>query len=126
MNATSRSQAQAVDDYFADLPAPVRARMDELRATIRRAAPQAEETISYKMPAFTFHGILVYYAAFKNHIGFYPRVSGLKAFEKDLAGYKTAKGSVQFPLDRPLPLDIITNIVKFRVNENRDRTKKVP
>ena len=86
--------------------------------TIRRTAPAAEETISYQMPAFTLKGSLVYFAAFKKHIGFYPRVSVLEKFKDELAVYKSAKGSVRFPLDKPIPYGLITKIVKFRVKEN--------
>ena len=89
-----------------------------MRETIQKAAPAAEETISYQMPTFTLHGNLVHFAAFKNHIGFYPVPSGLKAFEKELSKFKTGKGSAQFPLDQPLPLALVTKIVKFRVSEN--------
>lgn len=92
-----------------------------MRATIRKAAPKAEEAIKYAMPTFVLHGNLVHFAAFKNHIGFYPAPTGMEAFKKDLALYKTGRGSVQFPLDKPLPLALITRIVKLRVSENTAR-----
>ena len=113
-----------VDEYFANVPARARELLRAMRETIRKAAPQAEELISYKMPAFKLDGILVYYAAHKDHIGFYPTASGISAFKKELAGYKTARGSVQFPMDRPLPLDVVDKIVRFRVNENVERAKR--
>lgn len=90
---------------------------------VRKAAPEAEEAISYGIPTFKLHGNLVHFAAFKNHIGFFPAPSGIAAFKKELAAYKGAKGSVQFPLDQPLPLALITKIVKFRVKENTDKKK---
>lgn len=108
-----------VSEYFASLPPGTRKILKEVRNTIRKAAPEADELISYNIPAFTQQGRLVYYAAFKNHIGFYPRVSGIEAYKKELAKYKGAKGSVQFPLDKPMPLELIAKIVAFRVEENR-------
>lgn len=107
-----------VDNYIADFPAEVQQILQKLRETIQTTAPHARETINYGIPTFTLEGNLVHYAAFKNHIGFYPAPSGLEAFKDALAGYKGAKGSVQFPLDQPLPWDTIIDIVKFRVEEN--------
>ena len=107
-----------VDEYISNYPADIQQILKGLRATIKEAAPNAEEVISYQMPAYKYHGILVYFAAFKNHIGFYPRASGIDTFKKELSVYKSAKGSVQFPLDKPLPLELISSIVKIRVNEN--------
>ena len=97
----------------------------ELRATIRKAAPGAEEKISYRMPAFNLNGILVYFAAQTRHIGFYPTSSGVTAFKEELGDYKSSKGAIQFPIDRPLPLELITRIVKFRVRENTERAKSI-
>ena len=94
-----------------------------MRLTVKRAAPQAKERISYGIPAFTLNGMLVWFAAFKNHIGFYPRTSAMAAFKKELSAYKRAKGSVQFPFDKPLPLPLISRIVKFRVKENLGKSK---
>jgi len=107
-----------VDEYFSLLEEPALTLMQQMRATILKAAPGAEECISYSMPAVKLHGMLVWYAAFKNHIGFYPRASGIAAFEKELAKYKWAKGSVQFPIDKPLPSALITKMVKYRMTEN--------
>ena len=95
-----------------------------MRLTIRKAAPQARETISYGIPAFTLNGLLVWFAAHKTHIGFYPRASAIAAFKKDLSAYKGAKGSVQFPFDEPLPLLLVSRIVKFRVKQNLSKSKK--
>jgi uncharacterized protein YdhG (YjbR/CyaY superfamily) len=110
-----------IDAYISQFPADVQNLLNELRATIQEAAPDAEETISYAMPTFRLKGNLVHFAAYKNHIGFYPAASGIKAFSKELSQYKGAKGSVQFPLDKPLPLDIVSEIVKFRVKENLEK-----
>ncbi len=107
-----------IDEYIAGFPAEVQALLQEMRATIRATAPEATEAISYRMPTFKLHGILVHFAAFKNHIGFYPVPSGLEAFKEELAAYKGGKGSVQFPLDQPLPLALVEKIVRFRVAEN--------
>jgi uncharacterized protein YdhG (YjbR/CyaY superfamily) len=98
--------------------------LNELRQTIREAAPQAEETISYQMPTFRLNGNLVHFAAFKNHIGFYPTPTGIEAFQKELSSYKGAKGSVQFPIDQPLPLSLIRRIVEYRVRENLKHTPR--
>jgi uncharacterized protein YdhG (YjbR/CyaY superfamily) len=98
--------------------------LNELRQVIGDAAPDAQETINYQIPTFTLHGNLVHFAAFKNHIGFYPTPSGMEAFKKELSAYKGAKGSVQFPLDQPLPLTLIRRIVKYRVKENLARQQK--
>jgi uncharacterized protein YdhG (YjbR/CyaY superfamily) len=107
-----------IDEYISGYPIETQKLLEQLRATIRKVAPQAEEVISYAMPAFKWNGMLVWFAGYSKHIGFYPGASGIKAFKKELSIYKGAKGSVQFPLDKPLPLRVITKIVKFRVNEN--------
>lgn len=109
------------DDYAAGFPANAQRILRKIRTTIKKAAPKAKETISYKMPAFMLNGMLVYFAAFKNHIGFYPRMSAIRKFRKELSKYKGAKGSVRFPLDQPIPYDLIARIVKFRVRENLAR-----
>lgn len=112
--------AKNVDEYIAQFPPDVKASLESLRKTIKAAAPKAEELISYMMPAYKLNGVLVYFAGYKNHIGFYGTPSGYKAFAKELAGYKSGKGSVQFLLDKPLPLKLITQIVKFRVAQNNE------
>jgi uncharacterized protein YdhG (YjbR/CyaY superfamily) len=104
---------------MADFPADVRAILEQIRQTVRKAAPEAEETIKYQMPTFTLNGNLVHFAAFKRHIGFYPPVAtGSAKFKKELAAYEGAKGSLIFPLDQPIPFDLISRIVKLRVKEN--------
>jgi uncharacterized protein YdhG (YjbR/CyaY superfamily) len=109
--------ATSIDDYIAGHPPEVRARLSALRATIRRLAPAAEERISYRMPTFYLGGNLVHFAAFDRHVGFYPGPSGIAAFRDALAGYRSAKGSVQFPHSAPLPLELVAAIVQFRVAE---------
>ena len=108
----------SIDEYIASFPPDIQARLEAMRATIRAAAPDAEEKISYQMPTFFLKGNLVHFAAFKQHIGFYPAPRGIEEFKEELAIYKGAKGSVQFPLDQPLPLDLVARIVRFRVAEN--------
>ncbi|MBI3125914.1 MAG: DUF1801 domain-containing protein [Ignavibacteriales bacterium] len=98
--------------------------LESLRQTIRKAAPKAEEVVSYQMPAFKQNSVLVYFAAFKNHIGFYPTSSGIAAFKEEISKYKNSKGAVQFPLDKKLPLGLVTKIVKFRVKEDLAKRKK--
>ena len=107
-----------IDEYLEAAPEPVRAPLAALRAAIRAAAPAATERISYAMPTFYLNGSLVHFAAFRNHIGFYPAPSGIAAFRDELKGYRGAKGSVQFPLGEPLPLELVARIVAFRVGEN--------
>lgn len=113
-----------IDAYISGFPEPIQERLEAVRRTLRAAAPGAEERISYGMPAFAMGEILVYFAAFKRHIGFYPRPSAIAHFEAELSGYKGAKGSVQFPFVRPLPLDLIRRIVEFRVAESRIRPRR--
>ena len=108
----------SMDEYIATFPADIQKLLQEIRATIKAAAPEAEEKISYQMPTFFLNGNLVHFAAFKNHIGFYPAPTGVEAFAQDLSQYKGAKGSVQFPLNQPIPLDLIARIVKYRRAEN--------
>jgi len=115
---SSASSPAAIDDYIASFPPEVRARLAKVRATIRRHAPGAEERMSYGIPTFFLDGNLVHFAAFARHIGLYPGPSGIAAFQDALSRYKSAKGSVQFPHDEPLPLDLIADIVKFRVAES--------
>lgn len=108
----------SIDEYIATFPEEIQKILKELRATIKIAAPDAEEKISYQMPTFYLKGNLVHFAAHKNHIGFYPTPSGIEEFQKELSGYQGAKGSIKFPLGKPMPLDLISKIVKFRVAEN--------
>jgi uncharacterized protein YdhG (YjbR/CyaY superfamily) len=112
-----------IDSYIATFPKDVQALLEQVRTAIKTSAPKAEEVISYNMPAFKYYGVLVYFAAYKQHIGFYSLPSGHKAFEKELSKYKQGKGSVQFPLDKPMPLALIKKMVKFRVKENLEKTK---
>lgn len=118
---TNKTVPKTIDEYVAGFPVEIQKILQKLRATIRKAAPEAAETISYQMPTFTLKGNLVHFAAFKNHIGFYPVPSGIEAFRDELSGYHQGKGSVQFPIGEPLPLDLIAQIVKFRVQENLEK-----
>ncbi|MEW6093284.1 MAG: DUF1801 domain-containing protein [Chloroflexota bacterium] len=110
--------SNSIDEYIAAFPPDIQKKLQDIRAVVRAAAPEAEEKISYQMPAFFLKGNLVYFAVHKQHIGFYPAPSGIKTFAKDLAQFKHSKGAVQFPLDKPMPLDLIARIVKYRVAEN--------
>jgi uncharacterized protein YdhG (YjbR/CyaY superfamily) len=111
-------QPASIDDYLAGFPPAVRERLGEIRTIVREVAPQATERISYAIPTFDVNGKhLVHFAGFNNHIGFYPTPSAIEAFSQELTGYKSAKGSVQFPLSKPLPRDLIRRMVEFRVNE---------
>ena len=110
-----------IDQYIQSFPALFQVRMQEMRKAIQKAAPMAQECINYAMPTFKLHGNLVHFAAYKHHIGFYPAPSGIEAFKAELRPYKTSKGAVQFPIDQPLPLDLITKIVLFRVYENNNK-----
>jgi uncharacterized protein YdhG (YjbR/CyaY superfamily) len=114
----SKKVYATIDDYIASFPENVQTILQEMRCAIKDAAPDAEEVISYQMPAFRLNGILVWFAAFKNHIGFFPKVSAIEAFKKDLSGYELSKGTIRFPLDNPLPIDLVQKIVKLRVKEN--------
>jgi len=121
MATTTVKEIKNVDDYIRQFPKEVQAMLQQLRSIIKTAAPKAEEVISYKMPGYKYHGMLVYFAGYKNHIGFYAAPTGHDAFKKELSKYKTGKGSVQFPLDKPLPLKLVTKIVKFRVVQNEEK-----
>lgn len=112
-----------IDGYIAQFPADVQKKLTELRTVIKECAPGAVEKISYQMPAFYLNGNLVYFAAYKNHIGFYPTSSGIANFLTELADYKQSKGAVQFPIEKPIPFDIVRKIVAFRVKENLARAK---
>jgi len=120
--------AEDIDEYIVEFPKEVQAMLQQIRATIRKVAPKAEEAIKYAIPTFVWNGKnLVHFAAFKNHIGFYPTPTGIDSFKKELSKYKQGKGSVQFPLDEPMPLKLITEIVKFNmariVEEGTKKTK---
>lgn len=117
-------QARNIDEYISAFPTEVQELLHQVRDAVRKAAPKAQETISYFMPTFKFNGTLVHFAGYKNHIGFYPGPSGIDAFRNELSKYKTSKGAVQFPLDQPLPLPLISKIVKLRVRENEGKAWK--
>jgi uncharacterized protein YdhG (YjbR/CyaY superfamily) len=122
--STNQTAPETIDEYIAGFPKEVQKVLVKVRMTIRKAAPRAEETIKYKMPTFTLNGNLVYFAAFKKHIGLYsmPR-TGIEKFKKELSRYQGEKGSVKFPLDEPIPFDLIGKIVKRRVKENLEKAK---
>jgi uncharacterized protein YdhG (YjbR/CyaY superfamily) len=120
-----KAPAKNIDNYLAGVPQPARAMLEKLRSIILSAAPDAEEVISYGMPAFKYHGMLVGFAAWKEHCGFYPwNSSTVDEFKKDLKGYTTSKGAIQFPLDKPLPVTLVKKIVKARMKENISKKKK--
>jgi uncharacterized protein YdhG (YjbR/CyaY superfamily) len=115
---SSSTSPNSIDTYIAQFPPEIQTLLVQMRQTIQKAAPSATETISYRIPTFKLNGNLVHFAGFKKHIGFYPGAAGIMAFRDELAGYKSAKGSVQFPLDEALPLALVRKIVKFRVAQN--------
>lgn len=119
----TKSTFQSIDEYIKTFPKEVQLILQELRKVIQEEAPEASEKISYQIPTFYLNGNLVHFAAYKNHIGFYPGASGIAKFKKEIDKYKNAKGSVQFPIDQPLPFELVRKIVKFRVGEYK---KKVP
>ena len=114
---------KTIDEYIETFPGDVQIILEKIRQTIRKAAPKAVEVISYQMPAFEQNGIVVWFGAFKNHIGFYPKASGIETFQKELSPYKFSKGSIQVPLDKAIPYDLIEKIVQFRVKENLSQEK---
>lgn len=120
MNSTN-STFTNIDEYIAGFSEEIQALLQSMRQTIREAAPEANEKISYMMPTFDLHGNLVHFAAFKNHIGFYPAPSGIKEFEEELKPYIAGKGSLNFPLNKPLPLDLVSRITRFRVTQNIEK-----
>ncbi len=122
MESTNKAP-QTIDEYIALFPPDVQEKLEQVRATIRAAAPKAEEAIKYRLATFVLAGNLVHFGAFKNHIGFYPTASGIAHFKDELSAYKSSKGAVQFPLDKPIPLALIRKIVKFRVEENLIRAE---
>ena len=122
--SADKTKYNNIDEYIAQFPKDVQETLQVLRATIRESAPEAIETINYQMPTFQLKGNLVHFAAYKNHIGFYPTPSGIENFKEELSAYESAKGSVKFPIDQPLPLDKIAKIVKFRVKENLEKVAR--
>lgn len=114
----NKTTSNAVDDYIAQFSPEVQQILQQIRASIKETAPAAEEKISYQMPSYHLKGPLVYFAAFKNHIGFYPTGTGIAAFKDEIAPYKSSKGAVQFPIDQPMPLDLIRKMVIFKIEEN--------
>lgn len=121
---TSRKPFKNIDEYIGSFPPTVQKILEELRRTIQEAAPTAEETISYGVPAFKLNGNLVYFAAFKNHVGFYPTPAAIVAFKKELSPYKQAKGTVQFPINQPIPFSLVRKIVKYQVKRNLEIGKR--
>jgi uncharacterized protein YdhG (YjbR/CyaY superfamily) len=115
---------ESIDDYIRQFPEPIQKKLTELRNAIKQSTPDAQEKISYQMPTFYLNGNLVHFAAHTKHIGFYPTSSGIAKFRSDLAKYKNSKGSVQFPLEEPLPIGLIKRIVKYRVDENTKKNRK--
>jgi uncharacterized protein YdhG (YjbR/CyaY superfamily) len=118
--------SENIDEYIARFPTDVQRILQRIRSIIRKAAPDAEEAVKYRMPTFVRNGNLVHFAAFEKHIGFYPTPSGIEAFKGELSAYHNAKGSVQFPLDKPVPFDLIRRIVEFRVKETREKLAAKP
>lgn len=114
----------SIDEYISSFPEPTQVKLTELRNLIKNLAPEAKEKISYQMPAFTLNGMLLYFAGYAKHIGFYPGASTIFAFMDELTGFKTSKGTVQFPLNQPLPIDLITRMIQYRVVENQSKKKK--
>lgn len=113
-----------IDEYIKGFPVEVQEKLQRIREVVKKAAPEATEKISYQMPTFYLYGNLVHFAAFKNHIGFYPTPSGITTFDEELAPYKKGKGSVNFPMDKPIPYDLIEKIVRYRVGENVQKAKE--
>ena len=118
-----KTQLNDIDQYITGFSSEIQAILQEIRAIIKKAAPEAQEAISYQMPTFKMNGNLIHFAAFKNHIGVYPAPTGIEQFRKELSAYKGGKGSVQFPFSLPMPYDLISRIVKYRVQENLERTQ---
>jgi uncharacterized protein YdhG (YjbR/CyaY superfamily) len=117
----SKLNFTTIDEYISQFPESIQQKLQQVRAAIKKASPEAEETIKYAMPAFTLNGNLVFFAAYKKHIGVFSAPTGAAAFKKELAAYKTGRGSVQFPLDKPMPLQLITRMVKYRAKMNTEK-----
>ena len=118
------NKPKTIDEYIASFPGEIQQLLESIRSVIKEVAPEAKEAISYQMPTFKLNGNLVHFAAFRNHIGFYPAPTGIKQFEKELSAFKGGKGSVQFPIDKPMPLDLIRKIVLYRVEENLKKAQQ--
>jgi uncharacterized protein YdhG (YjbR/CyaY superfamily) len=118
----SQTPPSSIDEYIAAFPPEVQQKLEQIRSAIREAAPEAEETIKYRMPTYVLHGNLVHFAAFTKHVGFYPAPSGIATFKDELSRYKGAKGSVQFPIDEPIPVSLVKKIVRFRVEQSRPKS----
>jgi uncharacterized protein YdhG (YjbR/CyaY superfamily) len=121
---SSKQKFETIDGYIKTFPKEIQKILETVRQAIKKAAPEAEEAISYQMPTFKLNGNLVHFASFKNHIGFYPTPSGTEIFKKEISVYRSGKGSIQFPIDKPMPLSLIKKIVKYRIKENSNRIKK--
>lgn len=124
MQSNNLKKPKDIDEYIAATPKELQERLRQIRQIVRETTPDAIEKISYGIPAYMFHGRLIYFAAFKNHIGFYPMKDVIQKFEKELSGYHTSKGTIQFPHNKPLPLTLIKKIIKFRMQENLSKLKK--
>jgi uncharacterized protein YdhG (YjbR/CyaY superfamily) len=121
---SKKHKVQTIDEYIKTFPRDIQDILETIRQTIKKAAPDAQEAISYQIPTFKLHGNLVHFAAFKNHIGFYPTSKPIQIFKSELSSYKTSKGAIQFPFDKPIPFSLISKITRFRVKENLDKKKK--
>jgi len=115
---------KSIDEYIAQFPQEIQEILNKLRQVIKESAPNTEEKISYGMPTFALNGNLVHFAAYKNHIGFYPTSNGITTFKQELSGYKTSKGAVQFPIGKTIPYELVSKIVKFRVSENKSKAER--
>ena len=123
LNAMKRPSFKTVDEYISSFPPGIQAVLENLRSNIKKTVPAAEEVISYQMPAFKWNGVLVWYAAYKEHIGLYPTASPMRVFREELSKFETSKGAIRFPLGKPIPITLVRKIIKFRVRENLEKTK---
>ena len=124
MATRMNTSIETIDEYIAQFPKDVQVMLEKMRTIIHKAAPKAEEAMAYGIPTFKLNGNLVHFGGYKSHIGFYPAPSGIEAFKKELAKYEGSKGTIRFPLDKPLPATLITKVVKFRVTKNMEKAKK--
>jgi len=123
-NRGPKKAPESIDEYIGTFPKEIRSKLESIRKAVKEEAPDAKEVISYGMPAFKLNRVLVYFAAQRKHIGFYPTASGISAFEEELSQFKHSKGAVQFPIDEPVPLELVRKVVRFRVKEDMAKTKK--